>query len=153
MRVCMLHFFENSQFTCRGQGDTQNFFARNLRERIEVAQGFKFVAEEFEPHRPRAGERPDIENAAAQGDFTLLRDLGFRFAAALFKPFDQVERTDFIAAGEPARVVFQVIRREGLLPEARTRQVLKEPERTEIEALGADLEGEAIDDVAEGEFE
>ena len=73
-----------------------------------MAQGFKFVAEEFESHRPRAGERPNVENAAAQGDFTLLRDLGFRFAALLFKPFDQVERTDFIAAGKCARVTVGV---------------------------------------------
>jgi len=67
-----------------------------------MAQGFKFVTEKFEPHRPRAGERPNVENAAAQGDFTLLRDLGFRFAALLFKPFDQVEWINFIATGKCA---------------------------------------------------
>ena len=67
-----------------------------------MAQGFKFIAEKFEPHRPRTGERPNVENSAAQGDFTLLRDLGFRFAALLFKPFDQVEGIDFIAAGKRA---------------------------------------------------
>ena len=78
--------FQYSQFACRWQGDAQNFFARNLRERIEMAEGFKFVAEEFESHRPRAGERPNVENAAAQGDFTLLCDLGFRFAASRFEP-------------------------------------------------------------------
>jgi branched-chain amino acid transport system permease protein len=37
-------------------------------------------------------------------------------------------------------IIMMLFRREGLLPEARTRQVLQEPERTEIEAVGADLE-------------
>ena len=67
-----------------------------------MAQGFKFVAEKFEPHRPGAGKRPNVENAAAQGDFTLLRYLGFRFAALRFEPFDQVEWINFIAAGKRA---------------------------------------------------
>ena len=31
-------------------------------------------------------------------------------------------------------------RREGLLPEARTRLILREPGRTEAESLGADME-------------
>ena len=35
-----------------------------------------------------------------------------------------------------------LFRREGLMPEARTRLVLREPGRTEAEALGADLEDE-----------
>jgi branched-chain amino acid transport system permease protein len=38
-------------------------------------------------------------------------------------------------------VLMMLFRREGLLPETRTRQVLKEPERGEIESLGADMEG------------
>ena len=37
--------------------------------------------------------------------------------------------------------MMMLFRREGLLPEARTRQVLQEPERGDIEAVGADLEG------------
>ncbi|HET9657359.1 MAG TPA: branched-chain amino acid ABC transporter permease [Kineosporiaceae bacterium] len=40
-------------------------------------------------------------------------------------------------------VLMMLFRREGLIPESRTRQVLKEPERGELEAVGADLEGEA----------
>jgi branched-chain amino acid transport system permease protein len=36
-----------------------------------------------------------------------------------------------------------LFRREGLIPEARTRLVLREPGRTEVEALGADMEAEA----------
>ncbi len=37
-------------------------------------------------------------------------------------------------------IVMMLFRREGLLPETRTRQVLQEPERTGIESVGADLE-------------
>ena len=37
-------------------------------------------------------------------------------------------------------IIMMLFRREGLLPETRTRQVLQEPERTEIESVGADLE-------------
>jgi branched-chain amino acid transport system permease protein len=37
-------------------------------------------------------------------------------------------------------VLMMLFRREGLLPEARTRLVLREPGRTEAEALGADME-------------
>jgi len=33
-----------------------------------------------------------------------------------------------------------LFRREGLIPEARTRLVLREPGRTEMESLGADME-------------
>jgi branched-chain amino acid transport system permease protein len=38
-------------------------------------------------------------------------------------------------------ILMMLFRREGLLPEARTRQVLQEPERGEIESVGAELEG------------
>jgi branched-chain amino acid transport system permease protein len=44
-------------------------------------------------------------------------------------------------------VLMMLFRREGLVPEARTRQVLHEPERGELESVGADLEGD--DDVLE----
>jgi branched-chain amino acid transport system permease protein len=37
-------------------------------------------------------------------------------------------------------ILMMLFRREGLLPERRTRQVLQEPERTEVESVGADLE-------------
>jgi branched-chain amino acid transport system permease protein len=47
-------------------------------------------------------------------------------------------------------VLFMLFRREGLLPETRTRQVLQEPERGEIESLGADMEGTAEETAAEG---
>ena len=38
-------------------------------------------------------------------------------------------------------VLMMLFRREGLIPETRTKQVLQEPERGEIEALGAEMEG------------
>ena len=41
-------------------------------------------------------------------------------------------------------IFMMLFRREGLLPETRTRQVLREPERGEVESLGADLEGERV---------
>jgi branched-chain amino acid transport system permease protein len=40
-------------------------------------------------------------------------------------------------------VMMMLFRREGLIPEARTRLILREPGRTEAEALGADLEDSA----------
>ena len=40
-------------------------------------------------------------------------------------------------------VLMMLFRREGFLPEARTRLVLREPERTEAESLGAELEEQA----------
>jgi branched-chain amino acid transport system permease protein len=39
-------------------------------------------------------------------------------------------------------ILMMLFRREGLLPETRTKQVLQEPERGELESVGADLEGE-----------
>ncbi len=47
-------------------------------------------------------------------------------------------------------VLFMLFRREGLIPEARTRQVLQEPERGEIESLGAEMEGTSEETAAEG---
>jgi branched-chain amino acid transport system permease protein len=41
-------------------------------------------------------------------------------------------------------VLMMLFRREGLIPERRTRQVLQEPERGELESVGADLEGEPV---------
>ena len=38
-------------------------------------------------------------------------------------------------------VLMMLFRREGLIPETRTKQVLAEPERGELEAVGADMEG------------
>ena len=40
-------------------------------------------------------------------------------------------------------ILMMLFRREGLLPETRTKQVLQEPERGDLESVGADLEGES----------
>jgi branched-chain amino acid transport system permease protein len=40
-------------------------------------------------------------------------------------------------------VLMMLFRREGILPESRTRLVLREPGRTEVEALGSDMEEQA----------
>ena len=42
-------------------------------------------------------------------------------------------------------VLMMLFRREGLVPEARTRQVLREPERGQLESVGADMEGGQLD--------
>ncbi|MDP9220670.1 MAG: branched-chain amino acid ABC transporter permease [Actinomycetota bacterium] len=42
-------------------------------------------------------------------------------------------------------VLMMLFRREGLVPESRTRQVLHEPERGQLESVGADLEGDPMD--------
>src|SRR5262249_33102017 len=42
-------------------------------------------------------------------------------------------------------VLMMLFRREGILPESRTRLVLREPGRTELEALGRDIEPAAPD--------
>jgi len=47
-------------------------------------------------------------------------------------------------------VLFMLFRREGLIPEARTKEVLQEPERGEIEHLGAEMEGTEEESAAEG---
>jgi branched-chain amino acid transport system permease protein len=47
-------------------------------------------------------------------------------------------------------VLFMLYRREGLIPETRTKQVLQEPERGEIESLGADMEGTLEKTAADG---
>jgi branched-chain amino acid transport system permease protein len=41
-------------------------------------------------------------------------------------------------------ILMMLFRREGLLPEMRTRQVLREPERGQLESVGADLEGDPV---------
>ncbi len=50
-------------------------------------------------------------------------------------------------------VLMMLFRREGLLPESRTRQIMREPSRTEMEVLGADIaEAEAEIEIAEAEL-
>ena len=46
-------------------------------------------------------------------------------------------------------VLMMLFRREGLLPESRTRQIMREPARTELESIGRDIEAEAEVQAAE----
>ncbi len=41
-------------------------------------------------------------------------------------------------------ILMMLFRREGLIPEMRTKQVLQEPERGDLESVGADLEGDRV---------
>ena len=86
------------------------WLARDLREGIEVAQGLQFVAEEFEADGEAAGQGPEVNNAAAQGDVAFLRDLGFRLIALRFEPFDQIQRAGVIALLQPAGAAARVPR-------------------------------------------
>ena len=43
-------------------------------------------------------------------------------------------------------ILMMLFRREGLVPEARTRQVLREPERGQLESLGTDVGGDQLDE-------
>jgi branched-chain amino acid transport system permease protein len=51
----------------------------------------------------------------------------------------QIENYEFLIFGI-ILVLMMLFRREGLLPERRTQQIMREPSRTEQEAIGADLE-------------
>jgi branched-chain amino acid transport system permease protein len=44
-------------------------------------------------------------------------------------------------------VLMMLFRREGLLPESRTRLIMREPARTELEAVGADIEAAEAEEV------
>ncbi len=50
-------------------------------------------------------------------------------------------------------VLMMLFRREGLLPESRTRQIMREPARTELEEMGADIEAGETETAPVGEPE
>ncbi len=106
---------QNPQFAARWKGDGGDFLTRNLRERIKMAERFEFVTKKFQPHGPRAGDRPHIQNAAAQGNFAFLGDLRFRLVTLFFQPFDQIQRVDFVATLQRARALLNFARRKGSL--------------------------------------
>ena len=76
-------------------------------ERIEIAEGFQFVAKKVQAHRPGAGRRENIHNAAAQGDFALLGHLRLRLIALRLQKFNQIERGKAIAPFQSARARLQ----------------------------------------------
>ena len=80
--------------------------ARDLGERIEVAQGFQLVAEKFQADGEAAGQGPEVHNAAAQRNVAFLRDLGFRLVTLRLEPFDQIQRVGVIALAQAAGAAF-----------------------------------------------
>jgi len=78
---------------------------------------------------------------------TGLKEGGASFNSAFGTDIDFTSYSFLIFGG--VLVLMMLFRREGLLPESRTRLVLREPGRTEAEALGADMEAPApeLDDV------
>jgi branched-chain amino acid transport system permease protein len=74
---------------------------------------------------------------------TGLPRFGDAFNAQFGTDFNFPAQTFLIFGG--MLVLMMLFRREGLLPEMRTRQVLKTPERGELEAVGADLEAAPVD--------
>ena len=110
--------FEDAQLAAGREGDLFDFVARELRVRIERPQRLNLVPEKLEAHRPGAGQRKHIEDAAAQGDLALLTDLRLRLVALILKPLDEVKWIDPVAQYETAKPLFQLGRREGALQEA-----------------------------------
>ena len=96
-------FLQQAKLASRWQRHARNLFARNLRVRIEVAQRLQFISEKFQPHRPRTGGRKNVHDAAAQGDFTLRRDLDLGVVAVVLQPLDEIERVHAPAAPQRAR--------------------------------------------------
>ena len=74
---------------------------------------------------------------------TGLQRMGDTFNGAFGTEVDFVSKS-FLVFGA-ILVLMMLFRREGLIPEARTRQVLREPERGQLESVGADLEGDLLD--------
>lgn len=107
--------FEDAQFAGRPEGNGLQRIARKLREGVESPQGIQLVAEELESDGPGRGGRPDIENAAAEGEGPLLGHLGFRFVSLFLQPLDQVEGIGPVSASEAPKAADQVARGEGAL--------------------------------------
>ena len=83
--------------------------------RVEFAQRFQLVTEELQPDRPRPGEGPEIHDAATPGQLALVGDLGLRFVALRFEPFDEIQRVDGVAPTQRPGPGFEVGRSEGPL--------------------------------------
>ena len=105
--------FEQAEFAGGRDDDFGNFLARHLAERIEVAQGFQFVAEKFQADGEAAGEGPQVNNTAAQGNGAFERDLGFWLVALRLEPFDQIQRVGAMALLQAAGAAREVIRGQG----------------------------------------
>jgi branched-chain amino acid transport system permease protein len=67
-----------------------------------------------------------------------LKQIGITINAVAGTAIDFTSLTYIIFGG--ALILMMLFRREGFIPEARTRAVLREPERSELEAHGAEAE-------------
>jgi branched-chain amino acid transport system permease protein len=70
---------------------------------------------------------------------TGMKQLGTTFNDAFGTTIDFPSKT-YLLFGT-ILVLMMLFRREGLVPETRTRAVLREPERGQLESVGADMEG------------
>jgi branched-chain amino acid transport system permease protein len=70
-----------------------------------------------------------------------LQQIGNSVNSSFGSHIDFTQYTYLIFGG--TLVLMMLFRREGILPESRTRLVLREPERTDMEALGSDMEQQA----------
>ena len=109
------HSLEQAQFPGWRNGHSGDFLPGNLGQRIVLPQRLQLVAKELQSHRPGAGERIDIENAAAQGDLPLLRHLRLRFITLLLEPLDQVQRVYAVAARKRASALANRLSRKRAL--------------------------------------
>ena len=82
------------------------------------------------------GARPGLDQLDRAGAGSATRSNGHSGTSVNFSSYQ------FLVFGL-ILVLMMLFRREGLLPETRTKQVLAEPERGELESVGADLEGGA----------
>ena len=114
-RVGVELLLEDAKLAAGRDRGALDLLAVNLRLRIEGSQRLDFVAEKLEAHRPWAGQREDVEDAAAQGELPLLADLRLRLVALVLEPLNEVERVDALAKLEAAEPVFQLGRGEGPL--------------------------------------
>ena len=82
-----------------------------------MANGLNLIAKELEANWPGTGQWVNIENAAAQSEFTLLGDLRFGFVPLIFQPFNEVEGVQLFSAEDRAGVFLQPMWRKGALQE------------------------------------
>jgi hypothetical protein len=84
-----------------------------------MPQRFQFIAEKFQPHRPGARQRVNVQDAAAQGHLALLRHLRFRLITLFLEPFHQVQRLNPVAAMQRAHPRLRFRRGKGALQQRR----------------------------------
>lgn len=108
---------EQSEFTGRSEDDLVASVASKLGKGIELANRIDVVPEELNADRPRGGGRPDVDDATAQREGSLLGDLGLGFVTLVFEPFDEVQGIRVAGEVQSAKSGPKVVRGEGPLDE------------------------------------